>query len=108
MRGASFALVLICLPLSALAADGFFTLKGHGGPIMGIAVGPDGQIATASFDNAVGLWTDEEPEWLDGHEAAVNTVHFNHTSLLSAGDDFTVRTWPGGRARSTTGAAAST
>ena len=55
---------------------------------MGIAVGPDGQIATASFDNAVGLWTDERPEWLDGHEAAVTTVHFNHTALLSAGDDF--------------------
>ena len=96
MRGACFALMLICLPLNALAADGFFTLKGHGGPIMGIAVGPDGQIATASFDNAVGLWTDERPEWLDGHEAAVTTVHFNHTALLSAGDDFTVRSWPGG------------
>ncbi|WP_050929724.1 c-type cytochrome [Aestuariivita boseongensis] len=88
-------MALACLPLP-VAADGFFTLKGHGGPIMGIAVSESGQIATASFDNSVGLWTGETPAWQEGHEAAVNTVHFAGPTLLSGGDDFTLRAWPGG------------
>ncbi|NOC44972.1 MULTISPECIES: c-type cytochrome [unclassified Ruegeria] len=92
MRGLVLALALI--PLPALAE--FFTLKGHGGPIMGIATAPDGRIATASFDNSVGLWDDRTPEWLEGHEAAVNAVAFNGTAIYSAGDDFTLRKWPGG------------
>ncbi|MGV6805365.1 MAG: c-type cytochrome [Ruegeria sp.] len=92
MRGLAFALALLPLPL---AAD-FYTLKGHGGPIMDIASAPDGRIATASFDNSVGLWSARKPEWLEGHEAAVNTVAFNGTAVYSAGDDFTLRRWPGG------------
>ncbi|WP_298932433.1 c-type cytochrome [uncultured Ruegeria sp.] len=92
MRG--LVLVLALLPLPSWAE--FFTLKGHGGPIMGIATAPDGRIATASFDNSVGLWTGQTPEWLEGHEAAVNSVAFNGTAIYSAGDDFTLRRWPGG------------
>ncbi|KIC42451.1 cytochrome C [Ruegeria sp. ANG-R] len=87
-------LALALAPVSASAE--FFTLKGHGGPIMGIATAPDGRIATASFDNSVGIWTGQNPEWLEGHEAAVNTVAFNGTAIYSAGDDFTLRRWPGG------------
>ncbi|MCP4823184.1 MAG: cytochrome C, partial [Shimia sp.] len=69
-------LALLLWPAAALAFE-FFTLEGHGGPIKGIAVSPDGQrILTASFDNAVGLWSGRSPTWLDGHEAAVNTVAF--------------------------------
>jgi cytochrome c len=61
---------------------------------MDIAVNSDGQIATASFDNAVGFWTGTDPQWLDGHEAAVTTVAFLHDGrILSAGDDFTLRLW---------------
>ncbi len=92
MRGLILALVLVPLP----AWSEFFTLKGHGGPIMGIATAPDGRIATASFDNSVGLWSGKSPEWLEGHEAAVNSVVFNGTAIYSAGDDFTLRRWPGG------------
>lgn len=92
MRWLAVALALIPLP----AWPEFFTLKGHGGPIMGIATAPDGRIATASFDNSVGLWTDRTPEWLEGHEAAVNSVAFNGRAIYSAGDDFTLRRWPGG------------
>ncbi|WP_170610274.1 c-type cytochrome [Ruegeria arenilitoris] len=87
-------IALALLPLRAEAE--FFTLKGHGGPIMGIATAPDGRIATASFDNSVGLWTQQSPEWLEGHEAAVNSVIFNGSTIYSAGDDFTLRQWPGG------------
>lgn len=84
--------VLICA-LPAQAQD-FFTLQGHGGPIMDIAVSSSGQIATASFDNAVGVWTATTPTWYDGHEAAVNVVDFWPGGVIvSAGDDFSVRYW---------------
>lgn len=89
-------LLALNLPSAALA-NGFDTLKGHGGPIMGIAVADDGRVATASFDNAVGLWTGPLPHWFDGHEAAVNTVLFSGKALYSAGDDFSLRQWPSGR-----------
>ena len=90
----ALAVLAALLLAGTAAAQEFFTLKGHGGPIMGIAVSPAGQIATASFDNAVGLWQDGVPHWLDGHVAAVNTVAFvDETRLVSGGDDFTVRLW---------------
>jgi cytochrome c len=79
------------------AAQEFFTLKGHGGPIMGIATGPNNRVATASFDNAVGLWNGDTPNWQDGHEAAVNTVIFDtQGGVVSGGDDYSVRRWADG------------
>ncbi len=81
---------------SAPAVGGeFFTLEGHGGPIKGIAVSPDGEsILTASFDNSVGLWRDRSPQWLEGHAAAVNVVAFVSEDIaVSAGDDFGVFVW---------------
>lgn len=87
---------LVCLSLSALPieAQEFTTLKGHGGPIMGIDVSPDGQVATASFDNSVGLWNGRRPEWLEGHAAAVTALAFGPDgALYSGGDDFSLRAW---------------
>jgi cytochrome c len=94
MRMRAPLLALLLWPAATLAGD-FFTLEGHGGPIKGIAVSPDGQrILTASFDNALGLWSGRDPVWLDGHEAAVNTVVFvDDTTAVSGGDDFAVRLW---------------
>ncbi|MFC3616674.1 c-type cytochrome [Lutimaribacter marinistellae] len=89
--------VALLLAASPTAASEFYTLKGHGGPIMGIDAAPDGRVATASFDNSVGLWTDRTPHWYDGHEAAVNAVAIDGEELFSAGDDFTLRRWPGGQ-----------
>ncbi|MCL3881070.1 c-type cytochrome [Marivita sp. GX14005] len=85
------------LSVATLASAGeFFTLNGHGGPIMAIAVSGSGQIATGSFDNAVGLWNGEDPLWLDGHEAAVNALAMSGDgTIYSAGDDFTIRVWRG-------------
>lgn len=78
-------------------ANGFTTLKGHGGPIMDLAVGSDGVVVSASFDNALGVWSENGgPTWLEGHEAAVNTLAFGPDGrILSGGDDFSVRVWSG-------------
>lgn len=94
MKGA-FVIALLCA--APAFAQEFFTLKGHGGPIMDIDVSPAGQIATASFDNSVGLWDGDAPVWQEGHRAAVNVVMFWGDTVISAGDDNTVRVWPGGR-----------
>lgn len=84
------ALVFL-MPHIAFAQD-FTTYKGHGGPIMGLDVAPDGQLASASFDNSVGVWPG--PDWLEGHNAAVVTLNYSQApALLSGGDDFRVLLW---------------
>ncbi|PWR04376.1 cytochrome C [Meridianimarinicoccus roseus] len=95
MTRAGLAALALLSAATAQAGD-FFTLKGHGGPVMAIAVAADtGRIATASFDNAVGVWSDGGvPMWLDGHRAAVNALTFaGPDRVVSAGDDFGVRLW---------------
>ncbi|PTX54608.1 cytochrome c [Litoreibacter ponti] len=89
---ALLAACVLAMPGMAPAGD-FFTLKGHGGPIMDIAVSPTGQIATASFDNSVGVWDGKTPRWLEGHRAAVNAVRFMGGFAVSAGDDFALELW---------------
>lgn len=96
-RGLAAALWMACGAVAAAAQD--FTLReGHGGPIMGVAVlDADGRIATASFDNSVGLWSGTTPSWRDGHRAAVNVVAgLPDGGLVSGGDDFRVLRWPAG------------
>lgn len=89
------ALILsLMLCAAPAAAQEFATLKGHGGPIMGIAVSPSGQVATGSFDNSVGLWDALTPTWLEGHAAAVTALAWGpEGTLVSGGDDFAVRAW---------------
>ena len=90
------AAVLWIASQSCAPAQDFFTLKGHGGPVKGIAAGADGTIVTASFDNSVGVWRDGAPHWLEGHAAAVNAVAYpGDGRIVSAGDDFSVRLWDG-------------
>ena len=90
----AFLTALLLLPSLAAAGD-FFTLKGHGGPIKGIDVSPDGsRILTASFDYSVGLWRDSAPVWLEAHRAAANAVRFvDANRAVSAGDDHDVYLW---------------
>ncbi|ETX16222.1 cytochrome C [Roseivivax halodurans JCM 10272] len=90
MRRAALTGALLVLS----GAAGAQSLDGHGGPVMDIAVAEDGTVATASFDNSVGLWTDGAPRWLEGHEAAVNVVAFLPDGQLASGaDDFDVILW---------------
>ncbi|WP_412505838.1 c-type cytochrome [Roseovarius sp. SYSU LYC5161] len=88
-------LVIGALVAGAAPAQQFTSLKGHGGPVMGISVNSTtGQVATASFDNSVGLWRDRHRRWLEGHDAAVNTVLFASDGLVaSGGDDFDIILW---------------
>ncbi|WP_104019351.1 c-type cytochrome [Roseovarius nitratireducens] len=75
-------------------AQEFTTLKGHGGPVMGLASLPGGEVASASFDNSVGLWQGREPHWLEGHDAAVIALApLGEVGLVSGGDDFDVIAW---------------
>ena len=90
----SIALSVLALSPRTSTAEGAFTLEGHGGPVKGISVDTEGTILTASFDNAVGVWTDGRPRWLDGHEAAVNAVvPVAGGRVVSGGDDYSVRIW---------------
>jgi cytochrome c len=81
------------------AGDGFARLEGHGGPVKGVAVSPDGdRVLTAGFDYSVGLWRlpgARHERWLEGHRAAVNAVAFlpDGRRALSAGDDFALILW---------------
>jgi cytochrome c len=82
------------LTFSPVQAQDFFTLKGHGGPVKGIAAGADGTILTASFDNSVGLWRNGSATWMEEHTAAVNAVaYLGSGRVVSGGDDAAVRFW---------------
>ena len=92
--------MFLCAASPVWADDGYARLDGHGGPIKGVAVSPDGSYAlTASFDNSIGLWAlgdgAADPQWLDGHEAAANSVIFSQDGkrAVSAGDDFKGILW---------------
>lgn len=92
---ALFAVGFLLAANLAVANDGFEQLSGHGGPIMGVAAAVDSKAKlSASFDYSVGYWTDEDPIWLEGHKAAVNSVAFLGTNrAVSGGDDFTLIIW---------------
>ena len=98
MRHVAIAAVAAVVAFGPGTGQGQTVLSGHGGPIMGIDVALDGTVVTASFDNAVGVWTDGDPIWLDGHDAAVTAVAaLSDGRIASGGDDFAVRLWTDGR-----------
>jgi len=77
--------------------DGIF--EGHRGPIVGLAVSPDGStLASASWDTSVRLWPlhSGAERKLEGHSQNVNGVAFapDGKSLVSVGYDLTLRIWP--------------
>jgi cytochrome c len=74
-------------------------LEGHTGPIVGLALSPDGKtLASASWDRSVRLWLlgGGTPRVLEGHSQNVNGVAFmpDGRRLVSAGYDASLRIWP--------------
>lgn len=97
LRSATAMLTFAGLLATPPHAEEFRTFEGHGGPVMDVAVSPDGAtVLTGSFDYSVGVWstTASPPRWLEGHRAAVNDVAFlGADRAVSGGDDFTVILW---------------
>jgi len=79
--------------------DGFARLEGHGGPVKGVAVSPDGRLAaTSGWDGWIGLWDlsgETSVRWLKGHRGNVNDAVFSSdgAALYSASYDGTIRRW---------------
>lgn len=74
-------------------------LEGHSGPIVALAVSPDGvTLASASWDHTIRLWplTGGAPRVLAGHNQNVNGVAFSPDGkrVVSAGYDASLRIWP--------------
>ena len=74
-------------------------LDGHQGPIVSLAVSPDGsRLASASWDRTVRVWSlaDGGVQVLEGHTQNVNGIVFtpDGKSLVSVGYDRELRIWP--------------
>ena len=82
-----------------MPAHGFDRHTGHGGPVRGLALSPDGStLVTASFDYSAVVWGAkklDERATLLGHDAAVNTAGFSADGslLATAGDDGAILLW---------------
>ena len=82
-----------------LSSQKTLTLKGHTGPINGVALSPDRKrLASASIDQTVKVWdatSGQATLTLKGHTGGVNSVAFSADGerLASASDDGTVKVW---------------
>lgn len=74
------------------------TIKGHKGPVLGVAISPNGQlIASASGDTTVKLWQRDGTllKTLEGHKAPASKVKFSPDGelIVSASADGTLKLW---------------
>ncbi len=86
--------------LCARPSSAPWNLRGHRGPVTGMAISPDGElIATSSLDRTVRLWDPRSGQQLrclmGGHRDWVRAVAFSPDGklLASTGDDGAIRLW---------------
>src|SRR3954452_7845168 len=93
------AALLIALPLGMTTA--FAQLRGHGGPVRGLAISPDGRTAiSGSFDSTAIRWSltrNAAEQVLRFHTDAVNAVVFLRDGrVATAGADGKIAIWSSG------------
>jgi len=104
-RAYGFISFLMAIPLVPVPSIAETDLAGHGGPVRGIAVAPDGKTAvTASFDYNLIRWDLDRQQPLArlvGHDAGVNAVALfaRGNRAVSGSDDGTVAIWDLDQAR---------
>jgi len=89
--------------LVLVAAAAHAQLRGHGGPVRGLAIAPDGKAAiSGSFDTSVIRWSLEQNaavEVLRFHDGAVNAVTLLRDGrTATAGEDTRIALWKPGEA----------
>src|SRR6185503_16896477 len=82
-------------------------LRGHGGPVRGLAIAPDGNTAiSGSFDTSVIRWslqTNAAVEVLRFHDGAVNAVAWLRDGrAASSGEDARIALWRPGEGKPAT------
>jgi cytochrome c len=93
--------LLLFLAICAAAAPALAQLRGHGGPVRGVAVSPDGSRAVSgSFDATAILWSlssGTAEKVLRFHDSAVNAVAFlKDGRIVTAGEDAGIAVWQPG------------
>jgi cytochrome c len=96
--------ILVAALLTAGAATAFAQLRGHGGPVRGLAITADGNTAiSGSFDTSVIRWSLEKNaavEVLRFHDGAVNAVAIVRGGrAATSGEDTRIAIWQPGEVK---------
>jgi cytochrome c len=104
MRRSTACHILATLLVVASAATAQAQLRGHGGPVRGVAISQDGQAAiSGSFDSSAIRWSltrNAADQVLRFHDSAVNAVAvLKDGRYVTAGEDGRIAVWNAGRQR---------
>ena len=96
--------IFVVAVLTVASATAVAQLRGHGGPVRGLAISPDGKSAVSgSFDTSVIRWSLERNaaiEVLRFHDGAVNAVAMLRDGrVATGGEDTRIAIWKAGEAK---------